>query len=72
MDPEYVDTIGAETISGIARATLETWRTRRSDGPPFVKAGRKVLYPLRRLRAWLDARERHSTSSPGSAPDRDA
>jgi len=35
----------------IARGTLRNWRAQRR-GPPFVKVGKSVLYPLRALEAW--------------------
>jgi hypothetical protein len=33
--------------------TLETWRTRRSDGPRFIKHHRRVGYRVSDLRAYL-------------------
>lgn len=37
------------------------------DGPPFVKFGAAVRYPLDELNAWLAAHLRHSTSDISSA-----
>jgi excisionase family DNA binding protein len=34
------------------------------DGPPFVKFGAAVRYPLDELNAWLAAHMRRSTSEP--------
>lgn len=34
----------------------------RGDGPPFIKAGRTVLYDIDDLDAWLMKRKRRSTS----------
>lgn len=31
--------------------TLANWRNRRV-GPPYIKAGHRVLYPLDKLEAW--------------------
>jgi predicted DNA-binding transcriptional regulator AlpA len=35
------------------------------DGPPFIKAGRSVLYDLADLDEWMCARKRTSTSDTG-------
>lgn len=35
----------------IAVGTLRNWRARRV-GPPFVKIGKAVLYPVQELDAW--------------------
>ncbi|MBN2371764.1 MAG: helix-turn-helix domain-containing protein [Vicinamibacteria bacterium] len=32
------------------------------DGPPYIRAGGRVLYSRRDLDEWLRARRRHSTS----------
>jgi len=50
---------------GLSASTLAKMRL-RGDGPPFLKAGRRiVLYDRSDLEAWLDTRRRHSTSDPG-------
>jgi len=36
---------------GITVGTLRNWRAMRI-GPPFVKIGKAVLYPIRELDAW--------------------
>jgi len=38
----------------IPTATLATWR-HRGLGPPYLKAGRRVLYLESAVRAWLDS-----------------
>lgn len=43
--------------------TLERWRL-TGDGPPFVKIGASIRYPLNELEKWLADRLRHSTSEP--------
>ena len=42
-------------------ATLATWRC-RGGGPRFVKLGRRVLYRLADLEAWVDQNSRANTS----------
>jgi hypothetical protein len=33
------------------KGTLANWRSQKK-GPPFIKRGAKVLYPLDKLEAW--------------------
>jgi hypothetical protein len=40
---------------GVCERTLQLW-TKAGDGPPFVRIGRAVLYPVDVLRAWLMAK----------------
>lgn len=61
MQPEYIDTADAATMIGLKKTTLQTYRS-RGGGPRFVKAGRRVLYKLEELRAWMDARLVTNTS----------
>ena len=61
VKPYAVNTKDASKMTGIPVATLTTWRS-RGGGPPFVKAGRCVLYRVADLQAWLDARVVTSTA----------
>lgn len=46
----------------LSPSTLAKMRL-RGDGPPYLKAGRRiVLYDVGDLEAWLDTRRRRSTS----------
>jgi predicted DNA-binding transcriptional regulator AlpA len=57
--PETADYLGLST-STLAKMRL------RGDGPPYLKAGRRiVLYDLHDLEEWLGARRRRSTSEQG-------
>ena len=49
---------------GVSPRTLERYRV-TGAGPRFLKVGRKVLYRLADLDAWLESRVRRSTSDPG-------
>lgn len=50
---------------GLSASTLAKMRL-RGDGPPYAKAGpRVVIYDLRDLDAWLAGRKRRSTSDLG-------
>ena len=53
----------AATFLGLSPSTLAKMRL-RGDGPPFAKLGtRAVLYALRDLEKWVEARKRLSTSA---------
>jgi len=60
----FIDEGQLEARTGISRRNWERKRI-RGDGPPFVKIGRLVRYPVAELDAWLAAHLRHSTSDPG-------
>jgi len=53
----------AETASvlRVKKNTLAFWRCKRTDGPPFIKVGSRVLYPIEPLRQWLEANTARST-----------
>ena len=45
------DEVAARYRGEVSVGTLENWRTQRV-GPPFVKIGKAVLYPVEELDAW--------------------
>jgi len=47
---------------GLSRQSLAVWRLNGS-GPPFYKAGSRVLYRTADVEAWLESRRRTSTSA---------
>jgi hypothetical protein len=51
----------ADYLGGLSIRTLEKWRV-TGEGPPYVKMGRRVLYRLEDLVAWINSRRRTSTS----------
>jgi len=51
----------AAAVLRLSDRTLERWRV-SGDGPPFVKAGRRVLYPSTSLDEWIASRLCQSTS----------
>lgn len=46
---------------GVAKNTLELWRM-QGRGPKFVKVGRRVMYRVSDVEAFLDANTCQSTS----------
>lgn len=53
--PAKLNTQEAAEYLGLAPPTLSTWRC-TGGGPVYFKAGRKVLYLVSDLDAWLAAR----------------
>lgn len=47
------------TIRGVTVRTLRAER-QRGDGPPWIRMGKKILYPDQGFRDWLKAIEHHS------------
>jgi predicted DNA-binding transcriptional regulator AlpA len=62
-----LDTHGAAEYTGFARSTMAKQRL-RGDGPPYVKVGGKILYPLEELDAWLDSQPRLTSTAFQAAP----
>lgn len=62
----YLSTPEAATYTGYAVGTLEKLRC-LGGGPPFIRrpGGRRILYRVEDLDAWLMAGRRSSTSDPG-------
>lgn len=55
------DTPATAERVGVKKNTLETWRT-QGRGPKFVKIGRRVMYRVADVEAFLDANTCQSTS----------
>ncbi len=61
MQKAVFGTLEAATYLGFAEQSLRKMRM-DGDGPPFVRMGRKVVYRISDLDAWLEARVVTSTS----------
>jgi hypothetical protein len=61
-----------ETAEQILRCSERTLERRRlvGDGPPFVKIGASIRYPLNELERWLADNTRRSTSEPAAPTGR--
>ena len=60
-DDAMLDAQAAERLIGLRMATLAKMRC-MGGGPPFVKAGRRVLYRRGDVIAWLNARRVNNTT----------
>lgn len=57
----YLSTLSTADYLGLSKSTLEKWRL-TGDGPPFIKIGRRVVYDITVVDAWLAAHQFESTS----------
>lgn len=48
-----VDTLGAHEYTGVLPSTLAYWR-KRGEGPRWYKIGRRVMYDIADLDAFID------------------
>lgn len=58
---EYLTPGEAGRFVGVAMQTLARWRCDGS-GPQFIRVGRKIMYAVADLTAWMNARRVSSTS----------
>ena len=59
--PAYVPPLGASDLMGVAPQTLARWRC-EGGGPPFIRVGRKIMYAVEDITAWMNSRRVASTS----------
>jgi len=52
----------AKRLSPVSVRTIENWRI-SGQGPPFVKAGRRVLYQKSAIQRWLSQRTKTRTTT---------
>ena len=58
--PRYLDTGQAGEYLGISPSTLNRMRV-TGEGPRYSKAGRRVIYDIEDLDAWVEERKRRFT-----------
>lgn len=54
---KYVNEKALASTLGVTRYIIRKWR--KEEGLPFITAGKKILYKLSRVTAWLEAKEQH-------------
>ncbi len=47
------------SFRGLSLRSTRNERARGGAGPPFIRVGRKVFYPVSGIRAWMQARTLH-------------
>jgi hypothetical protein len=70
--PEIVTLLTPRELAEHLHCSERTLERRRlvGDGPPFVKIGQKIHYPLREFEKWLADNTRCSTSEATAPPGR--
>lgn len=53
MEPKYISTDEASRLYGIPKKTLENWRSQKR-GPRYHKSGKRVVYRVLDLEAFMD------------------
>lgn len=68
LDPlaGYLPELEMAKICKVSTRTMRGER-QRGDGPPYVKDGKKIYYPLAGWREWLKARERQPVRGPAAS-----
>jgi predicted DNA-binding transcriptional regulator AlpA len=61
ISPHLLNVDQAAAYCGVSKSYLDKARL-TGEGPPFYKIGRRVLYAVADLSAWLAERRRYSTS----------
>ena len=61
---QLLDTLEVARLIGVHPQTLSTWRS-QSQGPRWIKVGRKVKYRPNDVGDWLDQNVRTSTRPGG-------
>lgn len=61
LGTRYLDTEGAATFTKRSPRSLRKKRV-QGDGPVFIRNGRKILYDVVDLVAWMDGQKHRSTS----------
>lgn len=56
----YLNTSQAADYLGMSPTTLNRMRV-TGEGPPYSKVGRRVIYDISELDAWVARRKRHFT-----------
>ena len=67
---ELLDTDEAANYLGVARNTLEVWRSAGRYGLQFVRVGRRIKYRKSDLDAWIESRTASSTAGQNDASPR--
>ncbi|SLN18687.1 helix-turn-helix transcriptional regulator [Oceanibacterium hippocampi] len=61
MSKRYLPTHLAADYCSSTKSTFEKYRL-TGEGAPYIKLGRRVVYDVADLDAWLHSRRRNSTS----------
>lgn len=65
-DGRHLSEAQAAPRAGLAPSTFAKMRS-RGEGPPYLKVGRMVLYPVDELDAWIQSRVQRCSPTPDRA-----
>lgn len=60
-EPIWLTTAEAARVLRVGKSTLEKMRHFRRPGPPFIRHGARVRYPVADLRAWAASQAREAS-----------
>jgi hypothetical protein len=66
--PLLLTTPAAAKLLAVSPATLSTLRSRSNAGPPFIRLGRSVRYPLELLTIWAQEHRVMTSTSDEAGP----
>ena len=66
LNQKYLSTQAAASYCGVSKSWIEKLRL-TGGGCTYVRIGRRVLYAIEDLDAWMTAFKRQSTSEPNRA-----
>jgi hypothetical protein len=55
----------------LSERTLQRWRWKKNKGPPYIKAGGRVLYRLSDVIAWEEANRKSPAEDKQASPPAD-
>ena len=58
---KYLNEKALASELGLTRYIIRKWR--KEEGLPFITAGKKILYRMSRVMAWLEAKEKHDSAA---------
>jgi predicted DNA-binding transcriptional regulator AlpA len=62
-DLECLTSEDLQLLADCNESTIESWR-KRGDGPAYVRAGNRFLYPRAAVSEWLQSRIRERRNTP--------
>lgn len=62
-DIKLLDERVVASALGVSQRTVQGWRQRGCDGPPYIHIGRRVKYPLSDLRDFIRSHGKRNGSS---------
>lgn len=62
IDETWIDTEQLASLTGYAKNTIEGKRSRGEDLPPCYPLGRRIVYKVAEVNAWIESKRRVPSS----------